>query len=74
MALKLTDTPAYTKLGPPGHGVHVIVAAFMASRTWWEIATKPGESTSWLAWFSAVGITGWGMAELRSYWLSRKQS
>ena len=72
MALKLTDTPAYTKLGPPGHGFYAILAALMGSRTWWEIATKPGERSSWLAWLSAVGVTAWGVFELRNYWLSRK--
>ena len=53
MTLKLTGTPEYIRLGPPGPGFYAGLAALMGSRMWWEIATKPSERTSW--WACAIG-------------------
>ena len=72
MNLKLSDTPEYRRLGPPGPVFHAVVFALMASRMWWEIATKPSERTSWWTWSFAVIVTVFTIAHLRNYWRSRK--
>jgi hypothetical protein len=72
MNLKLTDTPEYRRLGPPGPMFYAVVFALMSSRMWWEIATKPSWRTSWWTWSIAVVVTVFTLAQLRDYFRSRK--